>query len=415
MTAAVFYFQVHQPYRLRRRDAARSGTSEHDYFDTAENTRILRRVAERCYVPMNTLLLELIDRHEGAFRCTFSISGTALQQLEAWAPEALDTFVRLAESGAVEFLAETSHHSLASLGSEEEFRAQATAQRARIEQLFGQRPRVFRNTELIVSNAIGTMVEELGFDAILGEGAESILDGRTPHNVYGLQGCEHLAMLLRDYRFSDDIAFRFSNRDWPHYPLMADTFASWLGQVPEDDSFVGLFMDYETFGEHQGPETGLFDFMRWLPRYVLEGSAASFATPSEIVDRHRPTTKLDIPRPTSWADAERDVSAWLGNPMQRTAHESLYALRPHVGKDPELLEDWRRLSTSDHVYYMCTKQRSDGDVHEYFSPYYSPQDAFVLFMRALDDLQIRAGLSRSPRQNPARRDRRAQRRSRRAP
>lgn len=386
MSQIVFYFQVHQPYRLERHER---GTipSLTDYFDDRENERILRRVAERCYVPFNSLLLRKIEETAGAFRCAFSISGTALDQLEAWAPEALETFQDLASTGAVEFLCETSHHSLAALASSEEFRSQAITHATRIERLFGTYPTTFRNTELILSNDIAREIEDLGFDTILGEGAERLLGWRSPHFVYRPRGCERVALLLRDFQFSDDIAFRFSNRDWPHYPLMADTFASWLHRIPASDPYVGLFMDYETFGEHQGAEeTGILDFMDHLPGYLLADEATRTNTPAGVVAGADRVLDLDLREPISWADAERDVSAWLGNPMQQAAHAALYETLESVRDEPELLDTWRRLSTSDHVYYMCTKRRSDGDVHEYFSPYYSPQDAFVLFMRALDNL-----------------------------
>lgn len=385
MTAVVFYFQVHQPFRLRRQEGA-SFASIHDYFDDTENERTLRRVAERCYVPMNTLLRQLIDETEGAFRCAFSLSGTALDQLERWAPEALQTFVELAETECVEFLGETSHHSLAAVGDRQEFGDQVVQQRRRVAALFGRHPTTFRNTELIVDNAIARQLEDLGFDMIIGEGAERLLGARTHRRLYRPKTCRDLVLLLRDYWLSDDIAFRFSNREWSHYPLRAETFASWLHGISERDAIVGLFMDYETFGEHQGETTGIFEFMRHLPRFVLEDAATRFATPSEVLVPGTRIPELDIPDSVSWADAERDLSAWLGNPMQQEAHDALYGLLPRLRTDPVLLETWRKLSTSDHFYYMCTKPLTDGDVHEYFCPYLSPQDAFTVFMHVLDDL-----------------------------
>lgn len=397
MTAVAFYFQVHQPYRLLRRPAGAALRDPLGVFDDAENARLCRRVADRGYLPTNRVLLQAIDESEGEFRCAFSISGTALRQLEAWAPDALDSFVQLAETGAVEFLCETSMHSLACFGDRQEFEDQIREQRARITALFGREPTVFRNTELVLSEEIAKTAEALGFEAILGEGIETLLDGRSPHELWRPHGCESLVALLRDYRFSDDIAFRFSNRDWPHYPVDANRFAQWLRDVPAGDPYVGLFMDYETFGEHQGEGTGILDFLRWLPRHALaddareDGERLRFATPTEIARRYEPRGTLRIPRPVSWADAERDVSAWLGNPMQNDAHQELYEILPLVRKDPLLLEAWRRLSTSDHVYYMCTKRRSDGDVHDYFSPYYGPHDAYVLFVRSIAALSELAG------------------------
>lgn len=385
MTAVVFYFQVHQPYRIRG-GVTHSGPGT--WFDDAENERIVKRVAERCYLPMNGLLLRAIERTEGDFRCAFSLSGTVLRQLEAWAPDALDSFVQLAETGHVEFLCETSHHSLASQEDPREFELQVTEHRERIEELFGLTPSTFRNTELILDEEVARQVEALGFDVLLGEGADELLLGRSPRRPYRPRGCERLTLLLRDYVFSDDIAFRFSNREWSGFPLMADTFADWIHRAPRDDAFIGLFMDYETFGEHQGPDTGLFDFMEHLPEFVLADERFSFRTPAELARAVPAREELAIPRPFSWADAERDLSAWLGNPMQRTAQEALYDLGDAVraAGDADLLESWRRLTTSDHVYYMCTKLRSDGDVHEYFSPHESPWASFVAFMDVVDSL-----------------------------
>ena len=397
MTSVVFYFQVHQPYRLQRYTYFDIGAKA-DYFDDELNAMIARRVAERCYLPMNRLLLELIDRTDGRFRCAFSVSGTALRQLEAWAPEALESFQALAGSGAVEFLGETSHHSLAAIADMDEFRAQVEDQRARVRALFGQEPVTFRNTELVFDEAIAREVARLGFSALLGEGAERLLGERSAHFPYRVRGVQGLALLLRDYVRSDDIAFRFSNRTWDRYPLMADTFASWLHAVPSSDPFIGLFMDYETFGEHQWAETGILDFMECLPEFVLAREGFDFRTPRELAwaepARLGAAPELDVPDPISWADLERDLSAWLANPMQKAAHEALYALGPAVraaaaAGRPELLETWRRLSTSDHVYYMSTKHYSDGDVHEYFSPYDSPHQAFITYMNVIDDFSRR--------------------------
>ena len=390
MTAIVFYFQVHQPFRLRHFTFFDIGAGA-DWFDDAENARIAKRVAEKCYLPMNAQMLELIERHAGKFRIAYSISGTALDQFERWVPEALASFKKLAATGCVEFLGETSHHSLAALVSLEEFDRQVLAHAARIEKLFGVRPTTFRNTELVVSNAIARRAEELGFTAILGEGADQLLGWRSPHRMYRPEGCEKIKLLLRSYRYSDDIAFRFSNKEWPEYPLPAERFAAWLAELPPRDKFVGLFMDYETFGEHQWEETGIFRFMRELPAACFATGKLSFRTPREIAAELDPIARLDIPRPISWADAERDLTAWLGNQMQKAAHEALYQLLPDCtaldrAGQPEPYRKWRYLSTSDHVYYMCTKWFSDGDVHKYFSPYTTPHDAFISFMNVFDDL-----------------------------
>ncbi|MBM3976779.1 MAG: alpha-amylase [Planctomycetes bacterium] len=393
MTSIVFYFQVHQPFRLRRYTFFDVNKSE-EYFDDTENARIVRRVAEKCYLPMNALLLELAERHQGRFRFAFSVSGTALDQFELWSPETLESFRKLARTGCVEFLGETSHHSLSFLGDEEEFRAQVRDQKRRVEKLFGAVPTTFRNTELVCSNRIARLAEEEGFATILCEGADHLLGWRSPHRLYRPEGSERIKLLLRSYRLSDDIAFRFSNRGWGEWPLTTEKFSQWMHELPEEDEVVGLFMDYETFGEHQWRETGIFDFMRHLPRALLESPRFAFQTPAQACARLDPVARLDVPHPVSWADAERDLTAWLGNHMQRAAMDALYSLAPRVRKigpagHPELLARWRRLSTSDHLYYMCTKWFSDGDVHKYFSPYTTPHDAFITFMNVIDDLARR--------------------------
>jgi alpha-amylase len=393
MTSIVFYFQVHQPFRLRRYTFFDVNKSE-EYFDDTENARIVRRVAEKCYLPMNALLLELAERHQGKFRFAFSVSGTALDQFELWSPETLESFRKLARTGCVEFLGETSHHSLSFLGDEEEFRAQVRDQKRRVEQLFGAVPTTFRNTELVCSNRIARLAEEEGFATILCEGADHLLGWRSPHRLYRPEGSERIKLLLRSYRLSDDIAFRFSNRGWGEWPLTTEKFSQWMHELPEEDEVVGLFMDFETFGEHQWRETGIFEFMRHLPAALLASPRFSFQTPAQACARLDPVARLDVPHPVSWADAERDLTAWLGNHMQRAAMDALYSLAPRVRKTgpaghPELLARWRRLSTSDHLYYMCTKWFSDGDVHKYFSPYTTPHDAFITFMNVIDDLARR--------------------------
>ena len=390
MIDVVFYFQAHQPYRLQKfrpQDRPR----KLDYVDTPLNKMVAERVAERCYLPMNKLLLDAIEATDGQFRCAFSLSGTLLRQLRDWVPAAVDSFVALAESGSVEFLCETNLHSLAAVTGTDEFTDQVELQRRTIADLFGTTPRTFRNTELILDNAICRAVEDLGFEVMLGEGADKLLGWRSPQVPYRPKGCTKLKLLLRSYVLSDDIAFRFSNTKWPRHPLFADTFAGWLHDVPPPAQFIGLFMDYETFGEHQGAQTGIFDFMRHLPREVLQNPSFRFRTPAQVAAELPAVAELDIPQPMSWADAERNLSAWLGNPMQRHAHDELYRLRPMVldlaATRPDLVDAWRRLTTSDHVYYMATKHHSDAEVHEYFSPYDSPHAAFVTFMTALDDLR----------------------------
>ena len=392
MKDVVFYFQVHQPFRLRRYGFFDIGAHER-YFDDVENARILRRVAEKCYLPMNALLLELVERHAGEFRCSFSISGAALRQFESWAPEVLESFQELAGTGCVEFLCETSMHSLAALFDPVEFRVQVEEQAARVERLFGTRPTSFRNTELVIDEGVARQVEELGFEVLLGEGAERLLAGRSPHEAWRPAGCRRLKLLLRDYELSDDIAFRFSNKSWEEWPLPAERFAKWVHELPGGDELVGLFMDYETFGEHQWADTGIFRFMERLPAELLARPGLRFATPREAAANRAAAGTLAIPAPVSWADAERDLSAWLGNTMQRAANEALWSLAPDVRRmaaaRPELRQRWQQLTTSDHLYYMCTKFFSDGDVHKYFSPYPTPHDAFINFMNVIDDLARR--------------------------
>lgn len=399
MTDVVFYFQVHQPFRLRRYTFFDIAV-EDQYFDDEENRRIVERVSQRCYLPMNALMLKLIERHAGKFRVSYSISGTALDQMERWAPRALESFQALAKTGCVEFLAETSHHSLSSLADIDEFEAQVRTHAERIEALFGTYPVTFRNTELVIDVRIAQSVERMGFKAMLGEGADHLLGWRSPHFVYRPEGCEKLKLLLRDYARADDIAFRYSNKTWDQWPLTAEKFARWIHEAREDDAYIGLFMDYETFGEHQWEETGIFSFFEQVPAAILRNERFRFRTPGEVASQHDAIARLAIPRPVSWADAERDVSAWLGNPMQRAASEALYAIAPLVRglseeRGKHLYDAWRRLSTSDHLYYMCTKHFSDGEVHKYFSPYASPHDAFIALMNVLDDLARRVKQERT--------------------
>ena len=389
MIDVVFYFQVHQPYRLRRLQPS-DEVRDLDIWDTELNRLVVERVAARCYLPMNRVLLEAIERTDGEFRCAFSLSGTVIRQLRDWAPEALDSFVALAESGCVEFLCETSRHGLPSLACPEEFAAQVEQQRATVTELFG-RPSTFRNTELIMDNEICRQVEALGVDCMLGEGADRLLGWRSAQVPYRPQGCERLKLLLRSYSLSDDIAFRFSNPDWPGFPLFAETFAQWLHELPPTAQFVGLFMDYETFGEHQSQQTGIFEFMRHLPELVLTDRSYRFRTPAQVCSERAVVHDLDVSPAVSWADEERNLSAWLGNPMQRAVHERIYGMRDAVlaaaASQPALLEHWRDLTTSDHVYYIATKHHSDAEVHDYFSPYDSPHAAFATVMSALDALE----------------------------
>ena len=391
MPDVCFYFQVHQPWRLRPFgvfDIGRGG----DYFDDRANEEILGKVASRCYRPMNALLEELVERHAGRFKVAFSITGTALDQLERWAPDVIASYQRLAASGCVEFLGETSHHSLAGVAHAGEFANQVALHSGRIEALFGRRPRVFRNTELTFQDGLAAQIAALGFRGVLAEGAERVLGWRSPNFVYAARPAPALRLLLKNYRLSDDIAFRFGDRGWSEHPLSVEKFAGWVHAVNGCGTVVNLFMDYETFGEHQWAETGIFEFMRRLPEAILGHADGGFVTPSDALARHEPAGTVEFRDWVSWADTERDLTAWLGNRMQRAALERLVALWEPVtaSGDPALLETWRRLSTSDHLYYMCTKYFADGDVHKYFSPWDSPYEAHIAFMNVLSDLEQRA-------------------------
>ena len=387
MPSVCLYFQVHQPRRLRRYSFFDVGNL-HDYEDEAENRRILERIALKCYLPANALLLELIGKHRGKFRVALSLSGVLIDQLDRYRPDVLEGFRRLAETDCVEFLNETDGHSLAFLFSAQEFREQVLLHRERIRQFSGQNGRTFRHTELIYNNDLARTVEEMGYSVILAEGAEKLLGGRSPNHLYRPAGCGALKLLLRNYRLSDDVAFRFSERNWAEYPLTAAKYAHWLHRIGREEAVINLFMDYETFGEHQWAETGIFAFLRALPGEVLRNPAYSFRTPAEVADALDAADTIDSPGFVSWADEERDTTAWLGNAMQQDAARALYALEPAVRRrdDAGLLATWRTLQTSDHFYYMCTKWFADGDVHRYFNPYESPYEAYINYMTILDDL-----------------------------
>lgn len=389
MAAICFYFQVHQPYRLRPFTVF---DTESNYFNDLQNMQICRKVADKCYLPANRLLLELIRRHNGKFRVSYSITGVMLEQMERYAPEVLASFQELAETGCVEFLAETYYHSLSFLFSKTEFIDQVKMHMEAVYRHFGQKPRVFRNTELIYSNELPEAVRRIGtFDAILAEGADHILGYRSPNFLYRSPGPDGIKLLLKNYRLSDDIAFRFSNRYWSEWPLKAEKFAGWVNAVNGGGTIVNLFMDYETFGEHQWDHTGIFHFLKELPDELLRHPDNRFMTCSEAAAAFDSVDTLDVAQLTSWADKERDISAWMGNPMQENALHELYQLESLVRQtdDKDLLTDWRRLQISDHFYYMCTKFFSDGDVHKYFNPYESPYDSYINFMNVLDHLNSR--------------------------
>lgn len=388
MASVCFYFQIHQPFRLARYSVF---DTDRNYYDHGKNAEIIRKVAHKCYLPANRMMLDLIRQHEGRFRVAFCIGGLAIEQFQAYVPEVMDTFQELNATGCVEFLSETYYHSLSFLYSREEFREQVEMHRALMKKLFGQETRIFRNTELIYNNDLAHFVSHMGYDGILAEGADHILGFRSPNFVHRPPHCPSLKLLLKNYRLSDDIAFRFSNKGWEQWPLTAEKFARWVNQINGNGFVCNLFMDYETFGEHQWADTGIFDFMRYLPGEILKHGDNDFVTPSQAIDQHEAAGELDVPHMMSWADTERDLSAWLGNAMQSNALHELYKLEGALKEkgDPVLLDDWRKLTTSDHFYYMCTKYFSDGDVHKYFSPYESPYDSYINFMNVLDNVRSR--------------------------
>ena len=369
------YFQVHQPTRLRLYRFFDIGKDSH-YYDDFANRTILRRIAQKCYLPMNAQLLQLIQANKGKFKVAFSISGSALEQFQRFAPDVIDSFRALAATGCVEFLCETYYHSLASLASESEFTHQVMKHKKAVEDLFGVTPTAFRNTELIYSNA---------------EGARHIMGWQSPNFVYGCDTQPKLRLLLRNYGLSDDIAFRFSNQGWDMYPLTAEKYLAWVKDSARNDDIVNLFMDYETFGEHQSAASGIFDFMKALPEAVISDGTFSFVTPSEATKKYKPVADLDVPDAISWADEERDITAWLGNELQQEAFNKVYAMTEKLSivGDPDLWEDFGHLQESDHFYYMCTKFFSDGEVHKYFNPYDTPYEAFINYMNVLSDFQIR--------------------------
>jgi alpha-amylase len=408
MASVVFYFQVHQPFRLRKYSVF---DGDPFYFDNQANKNICEKVANKCYRPATAKILDLVRRHEGRFRVSYSISGTALEQFSLWCPDVIDMFQQLAASGACEFLAETSHHSLTFLFSREEFSEQVQMHDEQIQKHFNQSPRVFRNTELNYSNDVATHIAALGrYKAVICEGVDRLLGYRSPNYLYVPPGIAKIGggggdlskarvkLLLKNYRLSDDIAFRFGDRNWSEWPLRAETFAKWVNAINGNGHLCNLFMDYETLGEHQWAETGIFQFLDALPEKVFDVNPGQndFLTPTQAEEKYAPVGEYNVPYMTSWADTERDLSAWLGNAMQENAAAELYRLEPaikarHAAGDEYILEDWRKLTTSDHLYYMSTKYWADGDVHKYFSPYDSPYDAYINFMNVLDNVRTRAG------------------------
>ena len=392
MPSVCCYFQMHQPMRLRRYSVFDTNP---DYFDAELNRSVLDKVAGKCYIPATKAISDLVKKHDGEFRVSFGVTGVLLTQLRAHAPEVIDQLASLAETGHVDFAAEPYYHSLSFMYSRDEFREQVEMQAETLEELFGVKPVVFRNTEMIYNNDLAHFIAGLGkYNGILTEGADRILEDRSPNVSYSPPHTDGVTLLLRNYRLSDDIAFRFSNQDWSEHPLTAEKFAGWIKQIDSegDNRLCNLFMDFETFGEHQWEQTGIFGFLEQLPRAVLD-AGSRFVTLREGVEAHPPADQLDVSNMISWADTERDLSAWIGNAMQSNAMHELYKLEDGVKSrgDKQLLEDWRLLTVSDHFYYMCTKYFADAAVHDYFNPYESPYDSYINFMNVLDNLRSRVG------------------------
>jgi len=390
MRSVCLYFQVHQPFRLRTYRFFDIG-ADHYYYDDYQNKRIVRRIAADCYLPANEVLLALINEFGSAFKVTFSISGTALEQFKKYSPEVIESFKRLAKTGNVEFLAETYSHSLAGLNDPDEFKRQVKEHAATIKNIFGLTPTAFRNTELVYSNSIAGQILEMGYKTMLTEGAKQLLGWKSPNFLYCSAPHQRLKLLLRNYQLSDDITFRFSQKNWSEWPLTAQKYATWFNHIDPKQELVNLFMDYETFGEHQKADTGIFGFLRAFPEHLIKSNKWVCRTVSEVSDDLQPVAGIDCPHAISWADEERDLTAWLGNDLQTDAYSSLYKVADLMAdcKDADLHRDWNYLQASDHLYYMSTKWFSDGEVHQYFNPYGSPYDAFLNYMNVLSDFLIR--------------------------
>jgi len=393
MKSICLYFQIHQPFRLRTYRFFDIG-SDHYYYDDYQNKHIVRRIANNCYLPANEIMLSLIKEYGANFKVSFSISGIVIEQFQKYAPDVIESFARLARTGNVEFLGETYSHSLASIMNAGEFRRQVKVHSDMIEKLFGKRPVTFRNTELIFSNDIAQQVQEMGFQTMLTEGAKQVLAWKSPNYLYCSASSERLKLLLRNYQLSDDIAFRFSQRDWSEWPLTAEKYIGWLNAVEKKQEIVNLFMDYETFGEHQKADSGIFAFLNSFPAKVIKSGKWKFLTPSEASKELQPVAGLNVPHAISWADEERDLTAWIGNDLQDEAIGSLYSVAGLMAMcdDEVLLSDWHYLQASDHFYYMCTKWFSDGAVHHYFNPYSTPYEAFLNYMNVLSDFLLRLKL-----------------------
>lgn len=392
--AIVLYLHVHQPFRVRHYTIFDAG-ARHDYFDATagsgqNNADIVRKVAEKSYLPTNAVLQRMLEKHP-KFKLSLSITGTVLEQFERYAPEVLASFQELVATGRVEIVGETYHHSLAFFYDRQEFETQVQMHRDIVQRLFGVTPTAFRNTELSYNNDLAHWADQAGYKAILAEGWDPVLGWRSPNFVYRPAFTDNIRLLTKNYKLSDDIAFRFSNRAWVEHPLTTDKFMNWANTAWEQP-LLNLFMDYETFGEHQWEDSGIFGFLEHLPKAWLgHDEKHTFMTVSEAAEAFEPADFIDCPQTITWADTERDLTAWLGNKMQQGAIVSLYSLADSIRStgDLSLIEDWRKLQTSDHFYYMCTKWFNDGDVHAYFSPYDTPYEAYMSFMNTYHDLKYR--------------------------
>ena len=389
MPSVCLYFQVHQPIRIKNYTFFDIGES-HDYFNDTLNEEVLNKVADKCYIKANAILHETLLKLNGQFKIAFSFSGIVLEQLQALRPDVIESFQKLVETGYVEILAETYYHSLAFAFSKTEFDRQIKLHSAKIEELFGLKPTVFRNTELIYSDDLAHHINDLGYSGILAEGSEKVLKEKSPNYVYASTRPGNIKVLTKNYSLSDDVAFRFSDQGWSEYPLSAARYANRVHRFADEADVISLFMDYETFGEHQWEETGIFQFLKLFPEKVLRHMDFDFKTPSEVVSAYIAKDIYESPEYSSWADTERDISAWLGNSMQIDAAKKLYEWEDKVLKlnEPKLSETWGKLQCSDHFYYMSTKGTNDGAVHGYFSPFTSPYDAYLHYMNILSDLEI---------------------------
>ena len=390
MKTVCLFFQIHQPFRHRRYRFFDIG-NDHYYYDDFSNDAIMHNIVKKSYLPANNVLIKLAKELGENFKVSFSVTGVALEQFKLYTPEIIDSFQELVKTGCVEFLSETYSHSLASLKDENAFKTQVKKHDDFLFELFGVIPTVFRNTEMIYSDDVGVLVSKMGFKAILTEGAKHILGWKSPNFLYVNAINPKLKVLMRNFRLSDDIAYRFSNTNWAEYPLTADKFIGWLEKENEGDEVINLFLNYDSIGDRQSKETGIFEFIYNLAIQISEHKNLKLATPSEVVEELQPISAVSVPYPISWADEERDLTAWQGNEMQKEALEKLYRLGPQMGKcyDPGLIKDWNYLQSSDHFYYMSTKNFSGGRVQNYRSPFDSPYEAFINYMNVLSDFKIR--------------------------